>query len=413
MKEYLLPFVRLLNEMSPYLLLGFLIAGIMHAFVPRTLYSRYLAGNGFRTAALAALLGVPLPLCSCGVIPTAMSMRREGASKAAAVSFLISTPQTGVDSIAATASLLGVPFAVLRPVAAFVTALFGGTLAGALSSGDAPAECAAAVADDARGATFIDKCRSALRYGYVDMMQDIGRWLVLGLLIAGLITIFMPDDFFARFGGYPLANMALVLLLSIPMYLCATGSVPVAAALMLKGLSPGAALVLLMAGPATNMAAILVIGKVLGRRTLAVYLLSIVAGAVAFGLAVDTLMPAGWFSFASHGEFCAHCMEGSQWWKTASSILFAVLLAAAYVKKYFVKKDNYMKNEKIYAVKGMMCNHCKANVERVVAGVAGVDNVEVDLAEGVARVEGSASADDIIAAVAAAGYECSVKEQTL
>jgi len=413
MKEYLLPFVRLLNEMSPYLLLGFLIAGIMHAFVPRTLYSRYLAGNDFRSAVLAALLGVPLPLCSCGVIPTAMSMRREGASKAAAVSFLISTPQTGVDSIAATASLLGVPFAVLRPVAAFVTALFGGTLAGAVSSDDGATDDAPTVADNARGATFVEKCRSALRYGYVDMMQDIGRWLVLGLAIAGLITIFLPDDFFARFGDYPLANMALVLLLSIPMYLCATGSVPIAAALMMKGLSPGAALVLLMAGPATNMAAILVIGKVLGRRTLAVYLLSIVAGAVAFGLAVDTLLPAEWFSVASHGEFCTHCMEGSQWWKTASSILFAVLLAAAYAKKYFLKNDRSMKNGRIFAVKGMMCNHCKANVERVIAAVEGVESVEVDLAGGIARVEGSAAAEDIIAAVGNAGYECSAKEQTL
>lgn len=410
MKEYLIPFVRLLNEMSPYLLLGFLIAGIMHAFVPRTLYSRYLAGNDFRSAALAALLGVPLPLCSCGVIPTAMSMRREGTSKAATVSFLISTPQTGVDSIAATASLLGLPFAVLRPVAAFVTALFGGTLAGALSSGEKSVEGVHSAADSDRPKSFVGKCRSALRYGFVDMMQDIGRWLVLGLLIAGLITIFLPDDFFARFGDCPLANIAIVLLLSIPMYLCATGSVPIAAALMLKGLSPGAALVLLMAGPATNMAAILVIGKVLGRKTLAVYLLSIVAGAVAFGIAVDTLLPAEWFAAASHGEFCSHCMTGSQWWKTASSTLFAVLLAAAYVRKYYFKTDKNMKNEKVYAVKGMMCNHCKANVERVISAVEGVESVEADLAEGIARVEGAASADAVIAAVVSAGYECSVKE---
>ena len=410
MKEYLIPFVRLLNEMSPYLLLGFLIAGIMHAFVPRTLYSRYLAGNDFRSAASAALLGVPLPLCSCGVIPTAMSMRREGASKAATVSFLISTPQTGVDSIAATASLLGLPFAVLRPVAAFVTALFGGTLAGALSSGEESVGGVHTAADSDRPKSFAGKCRLALRYGFVDMMQDIGRWLVLGLLIAGLITIFLPDDFFARFGDYPLMNMAIVLLLSIPMYLCATGSVPVAAALMLKGLSPGAALVLLMAGPATNMAAILVIGKVLGRKTLIVYLLSIIVGAVAFGLAVDMLLPAEWFSAVSHGEFCSHCTTGSQWWKTVSSVLFVVLLVAAYVRKYYFKTDKSMNNERVYAIKGMMCNHCKANVERVIAAVAGVERVEVDLSDGTASVDGAAECDEIIAAVTGAGYECYAKE---
>ena len=174
MKEYIMPLLDMMGEMAPYLLLGFLLAGILHAFVPRRIYTTCLAGNGFGSVAAAALFGIPLPLCSCGVIPTAMSMRREGASKAATVSFLISTPQTGVDSIAATASLMGGGFAVLRPVVALITALFGGLITGATDRDDS----GTAAGDDAQQCqlprTFAGRCREALRYGFCDMIQDIG-----------------------------------------------------------------------------------------------------------------------------------------------------------------------------------------------------------------------------------------------
>ena len=405
MQEHLLPFVALLNEMSPYLLLGFLIAGILHAFVPGRFYARYLARNDARSAALAALFGVPLPLCSCGVIPTAMAMRREGASRAAVVSFLIATPQTGVNSILATAGLLGLPFALIRPAAAFVTALAGGTLAARLLP-DAD-RSAAAQGCDLRPRSFAGKIRAVFSYGFGEMMQDIGRWLVIGLLLAGAITIFVPNDFFAVSGAHPLAGMLLVLALSIPMYLCATGSVPVAAALMLKGLSPGAALVLLMAGPATNIASMLVIGKVLGRKTLLLYLAAIIAGAVGFGLAIDTLLPAAWFQPRA-GAFCAgHCADaGLSWWKTASSVLFLLLLAAALVRR-FRKSSKNRPMENTFKIEGMMCNHCKANVERTLASVEGVTSVEVDLAAGTARIEGVYDPRQIVTAVQELGYGCS------
>lgn len=187
----------LVNEMSPYLLLGFAFAGLLHSFVPASLYRRYLGKNSFSSVIWAALLGVPLPLCSCGVIPTAMSLRKEGASKGATTSFLIATPQTGVDSILTTASLLGVPFAILRPVAALVTALFGGGVV-TMATRNEPNEAVQKQAEDKPKLSFWQKCLEALRYGFVDMIQDIGRWLVLGLVIAGLITVFVPDDFFLR-----------------------------------------------------------------------------------------------------------------------------------------------------------------------------------------------------------------------
>ena len=326
----------LVNEMSPYLLLGFAFAGLLHSFVPASLYRRYLGKNSFSSVIWAALLGVPLPLCSCGVIPTAMSLRKEGASKGATTSFLIATPQTGVDSILATASLLGVPFAILRPVAALVTALFGGGVV-TMATRNEPNEAVQKQAEDKPKLGFWQKCLEALRYGFVDMIQDIGRWLVLGLVIAGLITVFVPDDFFLRFADTPILSMLVMLAISIPMYVCATGSIPIAVALMLKGITPGAALVLLMAGPASNMASILVIRKVLGRKTLWLYLLSITLGAFAFGLGVDYLLPREWFT--SHlvlTHACCHATPAL--FNVICSIVLGCLLVYALIMRLYQRK---------------------------------------------------------------------------
>ncbi len=408
MREYLEPFLELLCTMAPYLLLGFFVAGVLHAFLPQRFYAGYLAGNDFRAVAAAALFGVPLPLCSCGVIPTAMSMRRAGASRAATVSFLISTPQTGVDSVLATGALLGLPFALLRPAAALLTALAGGWATGRLVA-DTAAEAPVAMADAERPHGWRAKWAEALRYGFVDMIRDIGRWLVVGLLLAGAITIAVPDGFLASLGDRPLAGMLAVLLLSAPMYLCATGSVPIAAALMLKGLSPGAALVLLMAGPATNMAAMLVIGKVLGRRTLAVYLASIAAGAIGIGLAIDYLLPAAWFRLpaATLSPTCCGA-EGIAWWQAVSGGVFVALLLAAFFRRkkesLHEKKDSM--EEKTYRIEGMMCNHCKANVQRNIAALPGVESVEVDLDAGIARVRGAVPAERVEELVRQLGYTC-------
>jgi uncharacterized membrane protein YraQ (UPF0718 family) len=290
--------IALVNEMSPYLLLGFLLAGLMHSFIPNRYYRTYLGGNSFRSVLYATLFGIPLPLCSCGVIPTAMSLRKEGASKGATTAFLIATPQTGVDSIIATYSLMGLPFALVRPIAALCTALFGGCIANIFSKKEieTPIQNIEGQSHKEEKQNFIQKIISAFRYGFIDMMQDIGRWLVLGLIIAGLITVFVPESFFASFAHNSLLSMLIVLLFAIPMYLCATGSIPIAVALMLKGLSPGTALVLLMAGPAANMASILVINKVLGKRNLIIYLFSIISGAILFGLGIDYLLPREWFT---------------------------------------------------------------------------------------------------------------------
>ncbi len=400
---------NLINEMSPYLLLGFGVAGILHAFVPARIYRRYLGKADFRSVLWAALIGVPLPLCSCGVIPTAMSLRKEGASRGATTSFLISTPQTGLDSILATVALLGVPFAIMRPVAALVTGLLGGLLVNHLTKREpdenkCSSRCASAPAAQ-KG--FGSRVLEALRYGFVDMIQDIGRWLIIGIVIASLITIFVPDDFFLKYAGTPLASMAVVLAISIPMYVCATGSIPIAAALMLKGITPGAALVLLMAGPASNMASMLVIRKVMGRKTMWIYLLSITLGAIGFGLIIDYLLPLEWFT-QSIVQSHACCHEQPALFKVICSVVLGVLLIYALIKRFTRKNDTTMDKRK-FKVNGMMCNHCRANVENAIKSVEGVTDVTVDLASGIASVQGSASDESIIQAITSRGYSATKK----
>ena len=414
--------LRLVNEMSPYLLLGFFVAGLLHVFVPGSLYSRYLSGANLRSVLLAALFGIPLPLCSCGVIPTAMSLRKEGASKGATTSFLIATPQTGVDSIFATYSILGLPFAILRPIAALVTSVFGGVLVNAADkdrekapqTGDTDCADGAVCARQEPAYTgFFDRMKGALRYGFVDMVQDIGKWLVIGLVVAGLITLFVPDDFFVRFADRPLLAYVVVLLIAIPMYVCATGSIPVAAALMLKGLSPGAALVFLMAGPASNMASILVIRRVMGQRTLWIYLLSLTVGAIVFGLGVDFLLPRELFtSLLSPTDACCHM--STPWWQWASTVVMGALLLHALVIAPLLHRRTPETAEaaaaengtapRRFVVEGMTCHHCCTHVEKALQRVPGVTHAEVSLERGEALVEGDATDDALMQAVADIGY---------
>lgn len=425
----------MLCEMAPYLLLGFLFAGVLHAFLPASFYNRHLARPGFGSVARAAAFGVPLPLCSCGVIPTAMALRREGASRGATVSFLIATPQTGVDSIAATYSMMGLPFAIVRPVAALATAIFGGIAADRTDSrnhaseGVEAAGSASQAGSSASKPSFGRRCVAMLRYGFGEMLQDLGLWLLLGLVIATVITMAVPDGFFDRFASMPLLGMALVLLVSVPMYLCATGSIPIAMALVMKGLTPGAALVMLMAGPATNIASILMVGRVLGRRTTAIYVGSIVVGAIAFGLAIDYLLPASWFALSplsagAHSACAAHAAPAMPWFELVSGIVLCTLLAAGLFNRHIrhrgcqqqhdhchidnnSQQSNHQHTVMKIKVSGMMCNHCRANVEKAVAALPGVERVTVDLQAGEAVVEGVAERQAVIDAISSLGYSAS------
>lgn len=403
-------FVVILNQMSPYLLLGFLFAGLLHGFVPDRMYAKHLAGNDWRSTLKAALFGIPLPLCSCGVLPTAVSLRNSGASRASATSFLIATPQTGVDSIAATWSLLGLGFAVMRPIAALATALTGGRLVAAVEGDVAHAVAGGDACHDVcnteQPAGFVGRLKESMKYGFVSMMESIGKWLVIGLVVAALITVLVPDDFFARYAQNPLLNMLLVLMVSVPMYVCATGSIPIALSLMLKGLSPGAAFVLLMAGPAANFASVLVVRKSFGSKATWAYLAAIVGGAVTFGLVIDYLLPAQWFvpHMSVNEVRCEHC---ASWFSIACSVVLVALMANAAIRMALKSKSIKTNNmTKEYKIKGMMCAHCQANVQKGLASLEGVTRVEVDLAKGIAYVDGDVPAEVVADKIRALGYEC-------
>lgn len=380
-------------EMAPYLLLGFLVAGVLYAFVPGTFYRKHLSRLGVWAVLKAALIGVPLPLCSCGVLPTAVSLKRNGASNAAATSFLIATPQTGIDSIMATYSLLGTAFAVIRPAAALLTAMLGG-MAVSRSRGAGAQECVAEVdtIDAPVASTFRGKLQSALRYGFVDMVQNIGFWLITGLLIAAAITVFVPDDFFTFFAGYPLLAMICVVVVAIPMYVCSTGSIPIALSLMLKGLSPGAAFVLLMAGPAANFASLIIVSKSLGRRTALIYLATIVFGAIGTGLCIDYLMPAAWFPSPASAAGTMSCHLHVGVFAGICSLILIALLINAFVQGHNHPHESQSQNNTdmlTLKIEGMTCNHCTSLVKKNLEKLSGVESVEVDLATGEARIQGA------------------------
>jgi HflK protein len=347
-------------EGSFYILVGFVIAGVLSEFVPDRLVTKHLGGDNLRSVAIAALFGAPLPLCSCSVLPAAAGLRRQGASRSATVSFLISTPETGVDSIALTYGLLGPVMAVVRPVVAVVTSIVAGLVSIGIRDEEAedrdleaelaelePHEHAPdACGDDVRandGDTGASdqtgsggRIRRILRYAFVTLLDDIAFWMLLGFVLSGILSAALPDDFFTRVIGWdgglvPMIAMALV---GVPLYLCASASTPVAAALLAKGLSPGAALVFLLTGPAASAASIAVVGKMLGRRRLRAYLGSIAGVSIAAGLLLDTYAGDAVRSTALAAGAAPDSTAFAAI-KTASAAVFALAIGASMVRTRF------------------------------------------------------------------------------
>ncbi|KPK37979.1 MAG: hypothetical protein AMJ65_13500 [Phycisphaerae bacterium SG8_4] len=326
-------------EMSPYLLFGFFVAGLLSVLVSQSFVERHLGGRGPWPLLKASVFGVPLPLCSCGVIPVSMSLHRHGASKGATVAFLLSTPQTGVDSIFVTLSLLGPVFAVFRPLAAFATGMIGGGLVDALT--DRPS------GENGQGETCTEECCQAegkttrfsrgMKYGFVTLPRDIGKAMLVGIAVAALISAFVPNNYFADKLGKGIFAMVVMMFLGIPVYVCATASVPVAAALIFTGgLSPGAALVFLMTGPATNAASFATIWKTLGRKTALVYIATVGVCALASGLLLDY--------FAAGVEFEVVARPG--WMlpsevKHMAAVVLLVVLGYAILSKAVFKRDEH------------------------------------------------------------------------
>lgn len=294
---------HLLEDAAIYIIIGLLAGGLLKVFLSPGYVAAHLGSGRFTSVLKAALLGIPLPLCSCGVLPAAAALKKQGASNGATTAFLISTPESGVDSITISWVLLDPIMTVCRPVAAFVTALAAGFTENILhpprphrmgSSGGAAGlehcagdECCADGPPPAR--SFSGRMRDGVRYALTDLWQDLAGPFFIGLLLAGTIEVLVPEDFFQAYLGDGFSSMLVMLAFGIPLYICATASTPIAAALILKGVSPGAALVFLLVGPATNIATIAVLSRLLGRRATLVYLSSIAVVSIACGLLLDSV----------------------------------------------------------------------------------------------------------------------------
>ncbi len=418
--------------MAPYLMLGFVMAGLLSVVISSEWVERHLGGKGPAQVVKASLFGVPLPLCSCGVIPVAASLRRHGAGKGATTAFLLSTPQTGVDSIAVTYALLGPFLAVVRPVAAFITGIFGGGLVQAFDdNGDDYGQAEAAIENgtccDSNGCG--DSCAppahprivDALRYGLVTLPRDIGKALVFGVVISGLIATVVAPHALESYLGSGLWPMIAAMAIGIPLYVCATASTPIALGLIHAGLSPGAALVFLISGPATNSAALTTLWKVLGRRAAVLYLVTVAVASLATGLIVDGLISAGSLpksalvpaaaavqgaaGHAGHGV-----AEGSMsWLQVLSAVALLVVLVNALRPRRRHHEGDVMvdDSEQIVEMKigGMRCNGCVQSLTRALGECRGVTGVEVRLQDGAAIVRGrDFSRDDLAEAVTSLGF---------
>ena len=409
-QDYWNELVYLLNEMAPWLILGLVFAGLLKVYFPQDKVTRYMGKPDTKSAVNASLLGIPMPLCSCGVIPTGISFFKNGASKGATNSFLISTPQTGIDSIFATYSMLGWVFALLRPIVAFITGVVGGILTNifikdkpsppnpfgsftidvaALGKKDnscSDDDCGCHEKKERKGNAFI----RASHYAFIELLQDIAKWLIIGFLIAALISVILPDDFFSSFKGWGILEILVILAASIPIYICATGSIPIAAVLLLKGVSPGAALVFLMAGPATNVATMTVIGSTMGRKSLYVYLGTITIGAIIFGSLTNWLIPTdlilGQIQHI-HGDGKHEMLP--YWLQLSSSIvLVGSLILGYFYQRYEKAAESNQEGFTTLKVEGMTCSHCEASVSRNLIQLKGIDEVLANHFNSEVRVKG-------------------------
>jgi hypothetical protein len=414
--EYLFRFlsalVDVVNDMSFYLLFGFLLAGVLHILIPRSFAQKHLGGSSLWSSFKASAIGVPLPLCSCGVIPTGISFFKSGASKASTVSFLISTPQTGVDSMLITGAMIGWPFAVFRAFIAFITGVLGGLLTA--FSGDKSISTPVSheqIVNKKYG--FMGSLRRVFSYSFGDFMFDMAHYLLLGTIIAAVISALIPDNYFETLQGNVFVTYLLVMLASIPLYICATSSVPIAAVLILKGLSPGAALIFLMAGPATNVATITVLLNTLGRKTTLAYLATIVGSSFLFGFILDFLVPAGWLPMISQHAHHDHSLL-PEWLVYSSSSILTLLIVFHVSKRYLYSFKSKVKPQKqrvtqstTFSVTGMTCNNCKMKVERELMKIGGIEQVLANPQEHSVMVNGfDLKNEKIRAKIEELGYKC-------
>ncbi len=383
MFEFIMNIWEVLLELSPWLLLGLLLAGILHLYVPDSFVVRHLGKHGGISSVFkAVILGVPMPLCSCGVIPAALGIKKQGAGNGAATGFLISTPQTGIDSIMVSASMLGMPFALFKLATAFITGIIGGSIVH-FTDRETEDEIANANSCSSKPERSL---KELYEFAVNDLLRMIWKWLIGGVLVSAAISTWMPENFISDSPlGNPFIAMALMLVISLPMYVCATASVPIAAALVQAGMPTGAALVFLMAGPASNITTIGAVYRSLGGKDLAIYLGTIIVCSFGFGYLFDFVIPT-----AEVSEHIAHEEHGGII-AAASSVLllgFISVFIFGWIKSLIPAKKQEVSKEVVYSIKGMTCQGCAGKILKALNEIDGVARVDADVKLGAVTVSG-------------------------
>lgn len=400
MDNFLIHFLRetafLFLEISPYLLLGFFFAGVIHTLVGERYIRKHFARSGLLSTVKATIMGIPLPICSCGVIPLAESLRKDGASKSSVMAFLVSTPSSGVDSILATYALMGPVFAVFRPLAS----LFSGILVGAAThfscNGEDPAPPVSGEDREKR------RFRDVFSYGFRVLPSEIAQWLLIGVAAGGLISALVPADFASSYLTTPFLHYGVVLLISVPLYVCATGSIPIAASLLMKGILPGAVLAFLIAGPATNTVTLSFVTRRLGKKVAAIYLVTIIITSVGLGILFDLLAP-GVTGMAAGVH--VHAEDDTGLIKLISGFLMLLILLNSRIDLARIfRKGKGAPHMEVIKVNDISCNHCRMTLMKSLKEIPGIGTLDVRVDEKSVVYDGDAAPELIREEIRKAGY---------
>jgi len=421
MKAFFEALYTLSVDMGFYMVIGLLLVTVFNVLIKKEWIAAHLGTGSLWSIIKASIFGVPLPLCSCGVVPTGMYLKEQGASNAATASFLISTPQTGVDSIAATYGLMGITFAWFRPLAAFISGVFGGAMVGLFGkSKTLPTETQETKCEDGsctpaatpKELPFFQKIKASFLYAFGDFVGDIAYHFILGLIIAALITVLIPADLLVNIGlDSGILAMLVMIVVGAPMYICSTSSIPIALSLIAKGLSPGTAFVFLFMGPFTNMATISILGKKLGGRTTAIYLGSAAVSAIGFGYLLDFLIAEFNLPFISAMSAHAHAANLPLYQVIIGMLFMALILfhAArtlfASIKSASAKRKTKGQTAMVFDVQGMSCEGCANGVQTALLNTKGIQNAEVSLEDKTATVWGAFNPNDIVNIITKKGYK--------
>ncbi len=406
-------------EMAPYILLGLVFAGILKVFFKSEFITKHVGKDNLSSVSKASLFGIPLPLCSCSVLPTALSLRKSGASQSATTSFLVSTPQTGIDSIIATYGMMGWIFGVFRPLIALIMGIITGILVlfgvkknktDESSSGEEECINGCEIARaKSTNPSLINRMKNFYFHSFVEFIDDISVQLIIGLILAGIIAYVVPSNLLTNVGS-GLSGMMLMLVAGIPMYICATASIPIAVTLMMKGVSPGAAFVFLAVGPVTNMASITVIFSILGKRNTIIYLVSVAVLSVLAGLLLDFIFQSFNLDPLAYLSGMKEHVTDNVFYFIVSMVFLVFLIFSMYRKiknskiytKIFTNKGG--EPDMTFTVNDISCNSCAMTIKNAIMNIGNVDSVDVDVKNKTVSVEGKVDEEIVKKAIINAGY---------